>query len=277
MIALLLAFACVPVDGAKILARHVASVVSGFAELAPDTDLGYVPLPGVTRVIHAEELQRVALKHGLKVTAPVNGLCFEWPMRPMERAGAANAMQKTLPANSRLEVIELSRAPVPDGVLEFPLEGLRGNLWRGVVRYGEHGRFDVWARVRVTVKQTRVVAVVPLRGGELIGSGQVRVEEFEDTPATGLASDLDAVLGMISKRFLPAGTVLRTEHLERAPAVAKGDTVRLRVTVGVANVATAAIAQSSGKIGDVIPVKNVATGRVLRSRVEGAGEVRLTQ
>jgi flagella basal body P-ring formation protein FlgA len=198
-------------------------------------------------------------------------------MRPIDAAQVATAMQKSLPPEARVEIVEVSRSPVPDGSIEFPLEGLQGKIWRGVVRYGESGRFGVWARVRVLAKQTRLMTTVPLRTGAMITANDVRVEEFEGAPLTGLVQSVEEAAGMISKRTLPAGAYLMHQFLERPAAVLKGDTVRLRATVGVAHVVTEASAQAAGKIGDIIPVKNATSGRILRARIEGPGEVRFMQ
>ena len=274
---LLIAFTCLPVDGPKLLARHVAPGVPDFRQLAPDTDLGYAPVPGVVRVMRADDVRRLAAKHGVTATPGPEGLCFEWPMKTLQEADVLRAMKSALPSEARIEVLELSRTPTPEGTLEFPFEKLQGSIWRGVIRYGNAGRFEVWARVRVQMKQTRVITLAPLQSGDTIQASQLRLEEFEDAPVSGLIPSIVAAAGMASKRVLPAGTVLKAEFLDKPTAVARGDTVRLRVTVGDAHVITDASAQAPGKVGDVIPVKNMASGRVLRARVEGPGQVRLTQ
>lgn len=277
MIPLLLAFACLPVDGLKLLARHFTAAIPEFSQLAPDAELGYAPLPGVVRTIRPDELQRMAWKLGVTLTPPLAVLCFEWPMQPVDAARVQQAMQNALPADAHVEILELSRVPLPEGALEFSLATLQGSVWRGVVRYGGGGRFEVWARVRVAVRQTRVVTLAPFRTGELFVGGQLRLEEFEDAPVPGLVTSLEAAIGMVSKRNLPAGSALKSQWIAAPAAIAKGDTVRLRVTVGIAHVVTAASAQASGRIGQMIPVKNATTGRILQARIEGPGEVRINQ
>jgi flagella basal body P-ring formation protein FlgA len=277
MIPLLLALACIPIDGPKLLAKHFAAAIPEFAQLSPDTDLGYAPLPGVVRVVRADELNRIQSKYSIAAAIPTDGVCFEWPMRPMEVTQAKDAMKKALPATARVEVLEVSRAPVPDGSIEFPLAGLQGNIWRGVVRFGSHGRVDVWARVRVAVRQTRVLTRTALRAGEAITAAQLQVEEFEDTPIADLVTTVESAAGSIVKRPIRAGAVLKTQYLDHPSAISKGDTVRLRTSVGVAHVLTQVSAQARGNIGDIIPVKSAGSGRVLRARIEAPGEVRLAQ
>lgn len=276
MIALILAFACLPVDGPKLLARHFAAALPAFSQLAPETEIAYAPVPGAVRVMRAAETQRLAQKFGLLTLASEMDVCFEWPMRPLDPERIAAAMKESLPEAARIEVLDFSRAPVPDGKLEFPASALQGNLWRGSVRYSDTGRLDVWARVKANVRQTRIVTVTPVRSGDVLKAEQLQVEEFEDTPIAGLVTKLEEASGLVVRRPLPAGSVLRNQYLEQPHAVVKGDTVRLHAFVGRAHVTTAVSAQAQGRVGDIIPVKNASSGRVMRARIEAPGEVRLT-
>ena len=169
---------CLPVDGPKLLAKHFADAIAAFTQVAPDTELGFSPVPGAVRVIRPLELQGMASRLGVTITLPMEGVSFEWTLAPLDSSRVAEAMQKVLPEGARLEVTEVSRATVPAGELEFPLKGLNAGFWRGQVKYGQNGRIDVWARVRVSVKQTRVLTVTPLKPGEVIRAEQLRVDEL---------------------------------------------------------------------------------------------------
>jgi flagella basal body P-ring formation protein FlgA len=275
MIAFLLALACFPVDGPRLLARHLAAAVPAFAQIAPETDFGYAPRPGAARVLRSDELQRLGSSHGIEVQ-PAPPVCFDWKLQPIEPAQASEAMRASLPPEAQLEVVALSRFPVPPGEMVFPIGGLRSGFWRGHVQYGEDARFDIWARVRVSVKQTRVVAAVTLKGGDRLGPDHLSVEEFESAPGHEFITRVEDALGMITKRPFAAGTPIPLRMLEKPADVKRGDPVRLHSRIGSASVSTEAYAQSAGKVGDWIPVKNASSGRVVRARVEAAGEVTLT-
>lgn len=276
MIPLLFALSCLPVDGPKLLAKHFAVAMPEFAQLPADTEVGYSPLPGVIRSVRADELQRIAAKHGITLTDPA-AVCFEWRMAPVDPARVTDAMRKSLPAEARLEVLEVSRGAVPAGEIEFPLSMLKSGLWRGYIRYGANGRYDVWARVRASLTQTRVVAAVALKTGERISADQLRVEQVESTPEDGFVTRIEDAVGFAPKRPFVAGSSLLARMLESATTVQKGDTVRLRSIAGAAQVTIEVHAQGAGRVGDFIPVKNPASGRVLRARVEKAGEVTVVQ
>jgi flagella basal body P-ring formation protein FlgA len=277
MIPLLLTLSCFPVDGPKLLARHLAAALTEFAQIAPDRELGYAPMPGAVRVIRGDELQAMAAKHGLAVTPGPGGVCFEWPMAPLDPARAADAMRRSLPEGARLDVLEVSRTAVPPGPIEFPMDLLKAGYWRGYVRYGAGSKFEVWARVNVSVKQTRVVAATAIKAGDRIAASQVRLEEIDAFPDASYVPQIEEAVGMVSKRSYLEGLPLAARMLDRPAAVLKGDAVRLHAAVGAAQVSMEVHAQAAGKIGDWIPVKNPSSGRVLRARVESAGEVTLAQ
>jgi flagella basal body P-ring formation protein FlgA len=274
---LLLALSCIPVDGPKLLAKYLAPVLPEFAQSAPDTELGYAPMPGAVRVIRGEELQSMAAKQGFSITPPADGICFEWPMAPLNPARAIEAMRRSLPDGARLEVLEVSRIAVPPGPVEFPPEWLKAGHWRGFVRYGQGAKFEVWARVHVSVKQMRVVAASAIKAGDRITISQIRLEEVEGAPDSTFVAQAERAVGMIARRSYTEGSPLTARMLEQPAAVLKGDTVRIRAAVGAAQVSMEVHAQAAGKIGDLIPVKNPSSGRVLRARVESPGEVTLAQ
>ena len=70
-------------------------------------------------------------------------------------------MQKALDdPEARIEILELSRFPVPRGELEFqratlPVDTDAPVVWRGMVRYAGGRKFGVWASVKVRVRGVR--------------------------------------------------------------------------------------------------------------------------
>ena len=276
MIPLLLALSCTPVDGPKLLAKHLAGVVAQFASIPANTELGYAPSPGATRVIHAGELQSIGRRHGLSVDPSPDPICFEWPMAPLDEARVMQAMRRSLPEDARIVLSEVSRVATPSGDIFFPLVSLRAGLWAGYVQYGGTRRFNIWARVRVTVNQTRVVAATQIRAGEALTQERVRLEQFESEPDTTIVRTLEEAYGRITKAPLAEGAPVIARMLDWPAAVLKGDTVRLHAKTGAAQITVDAHAQASGRIGEVIPVKNSTSGRIIRARIDGTGEVTWT-
>ena len=276
MIPLLLALSCAPVDGPKLLAKHVAGVVAQFGSLPANTELGYAPSPGATRVIHAVELQSMGRRHGLNVDVTPEPVCFEWPMAPLEEARVLQSMRRSLPEDARIVLSEISRVAAPAGEVIFPLESLRAGLWAGYIQYSGTRRFNIWARVQVVVNQTRVVAATPIKAGEALTPERVRLEQFESEPDITFVRTLEEAYGRITKTPVAEGAPVIARMLAWPAAVLKGDTVRLHAKTGAAQITVEAHAQASGRIGEVIPVKNPTSGRIIRARINGSGEVTWT-
>jgi hypothetical protein len=71
---------CVPVETDHILAKDLASASQVFAAVDPGVEIGFSPLPGVTRVIHPSELRALARKLGVAASpdsaGPFESVCF---------------------------------------------------------------------------------------------------------------------------------------------------------------------------------------------------------
>ena len=128
----------------------------------------------------------------------------------------------------------------------------------------------------MSVKQTRVLTVTSLKPGEVIRAEQLRVDELEAEPDSEFVSSIEDTAGRLPKRAFP-GSPFPVRMLEAPAAVQKGETVHISAAVGAARLILQAEAQASGKVGDFIAVKNPSSGRIVRARVESAGEVSLTR
>jgi flagella basal body P-ring formation protein FlgA len=260
----------------RILARDLASVLPALAAGAPDTPVAFAPAPGVRRVLRGPELRRLALRWNAS-PPPEGEICFERRVAPLDAERIRAAMRRELPGAS-INVLDFSRAPVPEGELRFPLAGFRnsasGGYWAGFVRYAGNRRFAVWARVKARVAVTRVVAVSDLKAGQPVEASGLRLETHEDSPSdAGFATSLDEAAGKLSRRPIRAGAALLKSWLERPPDVARGDTVRVEVSSGGARLEAEARAEASGSAGQTIPLRNPVSNRRFFGRVEGKGKV----
>ena len=171
---------------------------------------------------------------------------------------------------------------MPRGTLEFPRQAAvpEGNgpqapvLWKGFVNYGERGRFSIWVRARIEVRMMQVSARTELVMGRPIQESQVQVATVTVSPfAAQPARSLAEVVGRIPRRPIPAGSPILPVQLELPLEIHSGDAVTVRVTSGRAGLKLEAVACGQGRRGDFIPVKNPATGKTFRARVEAAGKV----
>jgi flagella basal body P-ring formation protein FlgA len=144
--------------------------------------------------------------------------------------------------------------------------------WRGYVAYDSPRRFSVWARVRVSATMPRVIAVEPLPAGKPAGKAQVRLETYDDFPLRNdTARSLEEVIGRIPRRAVRAGLPVLRSDLAEAFQVERGDTVEVTAVSGTAQLALEALADASGRKGDVISLRNPRSGKLFRARIEGKG------
>jgi len=272
MLAALALAGCLAVDPAadQILLSDLSSIFPAEVVL-PGESVGFAPAPGVERRFEIAELRRIAARFHLP--DPEREVCVSRPAAPPDAARILEALRAALPG-ATIEVLDYSRYPVPDGPLEFALAGLRGATWSGAVRYGGRHRAPVWARVRVTISATRVIATRNLPAGARIDAADLRVETRDETPSPeAMPSDPADVAGMIPRRSIRAGETVRASWLGPAKAVARGETVDVEVRAGGALLRLPGQALTSGTVGQTILVRNPESNRRFQARIEAPGKV----
>jgi flagella basal body P-ring formation protein FlgA len=259
----------------QILAGDLAVRFPQWAAVPPETPLALAPAPGVQRVFRVLELRRLAEGWSLS-PSPDSEVCVTRPVAAIPGGRLLDAMQKELPA-AHIEMLDFSRQPAPEGVLAFPVSGLRqgpgGGYWTGYVTYGGNHRFTLWARVKVMVAVPRVVAVQDLKPGLALDAAQLRLETREEVPAAGFVNAVEDVAGKVLRRSIAAGTPLRAEWLQPAKLVLRGETVRVEAVRGGARLELECVAEGSGAMGEIIPIRNPVSNRRFPARVESKGKV----
>jgi flagella basal body P-ring formation protein FlgA len=214
-------------------------------------------------------------------------LAAEFPAtQPLDRETVMSAMRKALAASpdyyrdATIEIVDLSRFPVPGGQVEFDWKELTPPAaeqstvrWRGVVRHDVDHAFSIWAAVKLTVSCRRIVAAETIRQEEPIAASQLREESYDGFPSESCAESIDSVIGKVATRTLLPNTPIVGSMLAPPPSVRKGeqaiaeyrgDTVRLSLPV---------IAQRSGRIGETIRVLNPESHKAFLAQVTGEGKV----
>jgi flagella basal body P-ring formation protein FlgA len=259
----------------RILARDLLPVWPEIASVGPETPVAFAPAPGVSRFFRAPDLRRLATRFHLD-GIPESPICFERRVAPLSPERLLAAMRSQLP-EARIEILETTRAAVPEGEPEFPLAGLRhsggGETWNGFIRYAGNRRFFIWARVKVRVSAAFVVAAEDIAAGRPVTTAQLRVETRDEFPASGTVVSVAGVEGKVLRRAVAAGTVLRSEWLDAIKDVTRGETVKVEVHSGNARLEFEAQAEASGVAGQTVPVVNPVSKKRFKARVEGKGRV----
>jgi flagella basal body P-ring formation protein FlgA len=259
----------------QIRARDLAAAMPVWSALDPDTDLLPTPIPGVQRVIHADELRRLAARWKVATADAVfpPNLCFAIPVTTPDPVRMLAAMQRSLPA-ARIEILAASRQPAPEGDFEFPASGLHTSMWAGFLTYGHSHKFAVWARVKVSVTTTRVFAAQELKMGKPVEESDLRMESQDGPPSSAVfVSAIAEVVGRVPRRTIVTGSALRPEWLEAPKEIQRGDTVQVDVFQGAAHLRLEGVAQTAGAIGDTILIENPTSKHRFPARVEARGLV----
>ena len=147
-------------------------------------------------------------------------------------------------------------------------------VWRGDVIYAGDRRFAIWARVKITAPVTRLIAVENLRPGVPVKPGQVREEVTEVFPlSSGSRPSLSQIEGLMPLRTIASGAEIRSDDVGQPYEVNRGDLVHVEVRAGAARLALTGRAESAGRVGDLVPVRNLDSSRVFHARVEGKDSV----
>ena len=264
--------ACVAVAAMadQITAGDLAASSPAFASLAADTPLAWAPAPGVQRLLRAAELRRMAERLGVG-PPPARDACVERPVAPLDPARLLSTLESALPG-ARLQLLDYSRQPTPQGALEFPRAGLRreggGAIWDGYVRYAGNRRFAVWAKLEVRAANPAVVAVEDLQPGQPLEAGQLRVETREGFPESGFVPAVAEAVGKQLRRAIRAGAAVPAWALEEPPAIRRGDTVQVTVWSGAAHFELEALAESAAAAGQRVSLRNPVSHKLFFARAE---------
>ena len=277
---------CTMIDGDQILGSDLARAFPAFRALPPNSQIAPAPLPGGMRVFSEPELESMGARFGLRIPALSQAVCFRVNTGPVDREAVIAAMQRTLQMpEARIELAEVSAEAAPPGTIRFPLEGLGrpGSpdgpaFWRGEVVAGAR-HFNLWARVRILAPTTRFVAAEDLRQNVSVQPKHIRAELVEAFPSLTKATPVTAesLVGLVPTRNISAGSEIKAEYLVRPLDVARGDLVRVEVRLGRAHLNLSGRAESAGRTGDMIAVRNPESSKIFQARVEGKDRVLVGQ
>jgi flagella basal body P-ring formation protein FlgA len=271
---------CEIIANDRILGEDLAKVMPGFLNKMPgDAVIGYSPAPGARRVFNSMELQRIGAPYGVAVAQDAKA-CFEWSLQPLTNDVVRAAIRDTLQSpDVRVDVLAISGTQAPAGKVSFPVSGLLASTltgpetpvtWRGEVLYHGSRKFSVWARVRISATTTRVVATQLILPGQNVARDQVMIETYDDFPLRNdIARTLDDVVGRMSRRAIRTGQPVFRSDLVEPLLVQRGDLVDVTAISADTQLHLPALAETPGRQGDMISLRNPRSGKIFRARIEG--------
>lgn len=171
----------------------------------------------------------------------------------------------------------------PTAPCEQPLQtGSSGHDWKGYGRLRLTLTCDVpqWS-VEVTSQATvyiqAVAAAQIIERGQLITRAMLGLREVPVTrQSSGLFNTVDEVVGLSAKRRTRSQQVLSRDMLVAPWLVRRGERVTVVANHGDIYASTPGEAQQDGRLGMVIRVRNIASGKIIEAKVIGSGKVSST-
>lgn len=127
--------------------------------------------------------------------------------------------------------------------------------------------------VRGTLSAEVVVAAANVPAGRPLAAAELTLDRRELGAVADPVGAIDEVVGQASLRPLRPGQVLQKRMLASPVLVKRGDAVVIEARSGPVQVSASGEALEPGRQGDVVRVRNVNTGKVIRARVVEAGTV----
>jgi flagella basal body P-ring formation protein FlgA len=286
------------VAGEQVLLGTIAHIDGGDPALVRQLEtlsLGRSPLPGKTRTLEAAAVLSRLRQAGIdperiELQLPPEAVISREAVT-IERAQIEALVQRfvqqqtagTAGGSVVVKDIRVSESvTVPSGPLTTRVSAPRNSELAGTVplQVSFAVEPDFERRIWVTVNLERRVDVVvarrplgrfkPLEAEDI----EIRALELSGLPADRI-EDPEAVIGKRTRRAVDSGTVLRPDLLEAAPVIKRGD--RVRIIAESAGLRISAFGQSKqkGAPGELIPVVNLDSNKVVHARVVDAQTVRI--
>jgi flagella basal body P-ring formation protein FlgA len=277
---------------------EIAAVASGDAALARalrELRVGHSPRAAGTLAVKRAELERFLLRlmpelrERIELAGAATAVVRRGPLQTVEpvrlREAARNALERALA--ERYARFELEAPGAEQRVLSAPQGRLELRVRLPSLAPAPR-RVTAWVDVHVEGRPYQAVPVSfelrayapvllarrALRPGEALSAADF--ERREAQVAGHASAPLHAAADLAAlrlKRPLAAGAALTARHVQRAPAVARDQDVRVELALGAVAVRTVAVATRDGAAGDVIRVRNPASNQTYAARVTGAGVV----
>ncbi len=130
----------------------------------------------------------------------------------------------------------------------------------------------LWATARIRVFKKVVVALNPLKANTKIAKGDIKIMRTEVNDARDSFPSMEEVEGMVVKRPIPAGSVVKKDYVKPEVVVKRGERVVLNLDSERFHVKSAGVASEDGASGSVIAVRT-SSGKELTGKVSGPGVI----
>lgn len=125
--------------------------------------------------------------------------------------------------------------------------------------------WTVYLPARIEITAEVAVLARAVRRGEFVGPADIRWQRQDITRTPDALGRSDPHSGLVSRRNIAAGTVLRANMLERPLAVRRGDRVTIQSARPGLLIESAGEALSDARAGDSVRVRNATSRRLIQA------------
>jgi flagellar basal body P-ring formation protein FlgA len=296
-------------QGPTVILKSEASLRPGtillgdIAELrGPDQDrleelsrisLGAVPSAGLIRRISVEQVREAVHKAGFPLETPVIGATaaeVRLQCRGLDSAELLPVIKAYILKSSSWQEDELSitsvnrfngASEIPVGPVEFqisaraPLPRSRNLLLPVDVLLDGQAILTLWVSCEISIQANVLQASSRIPYGRALAEGDAHLAVMQVQDLSGsYVRQFEDVKGQVLRRTIMPGEPITHEVLTSPFLIRSGDTVRLRFEQDGISLATLVRAEQSGKLGQVIRVRNLDFMRSVKAQVVGPGEVK---
>jgi flagella basal body P-ring formation protein FlgA len=136
-------------------------------------------------------------------------------------------------------------------------------------------RWTLYISARVEAEIPVLVAARPIPAGQPIVAADVTMQEEPMSVFAGRQVFYHPadVVGDLSALTLPAGTILNATTIQRPIVVRSGQIIMVDVRDGAIDITLNARADEPGRVGDLISVTNITSGKIFQATVTQAGAI----
>ena len=130
-------------------------------------------------------------------------------------------------------------------------------------------------RAEEAIETEVVIATTTINRGVRLDKSMFERQIRRGRLPSDLIFRIDELNHLEANRMIVTGDTLRRSMVSLAPAVRKGDLIRIRIEKDALSVSAVVRALSDGSVGDVIEVVNAESGRPLRAKIVDVGSLEI--
>lgn len=158
--------------------------------------------------------------------------------------------------------LDMPKRPSGPGKVSFKVE----------VKDKTSGEKVFWGSARIKVFKDAIVALRIMKGKTRITADDVKVARVELGEAAEAFSSIDEIEGMVAKRPISAGAVIKKSYVKQEAVIKRGEKVTVNVEGPSIRIRSRGVAASDGHVGSIISVKTYS-GKEVPGEVAGPGEI----